>query len=104
MICDSRIVGDRNGKYRVGSVCPFSPVLSYLTLNIAVFKPLISLVLREGIFSKIPFIVGISGIGAVILVAFAIVFRIEKRRQKPKKVFVLKSELKNEKNNKFFEN
>ena len=54
MICDSRIVGDRNGKYRVGSVCPFSPVLSYLTLNIAVFKPLISLVLREGIFSKIP--------------------------------------------------
>ncbi len=54
--------------------------------------------------SKIPFIVGISGIGFVVIVAFAIVFRIEKRRQKPKKVFVLKSELKNEKNNKFFDN
>ena len=39
--------------------------------------------------SKVPIIIGIAAIGVIALVAFAIVYKIEKKRQKPKKVFVL---------------
>ncbi len=42
--------------------------------------------------SKVPLMMGLAGIAIVILIAFGIVFRIERKRQRPKKVFVLQIE------------
>ena len=39
--------------------------------------------------SRIPLMIGLSIIGVTVIVAFFIVFRIERRRQKPRKVFVI---------------